>query len=280
MSVEIQVETQVAFLGSASAVPSAGRDTASFLINGKYLVDFGWCAVLRLLQFGFDPLKIEYAFITHCHHDHYLGLPQFLFYNVMKLRQNSRPTKLKLIGPKDLPLVLERSKSLLQVEKFPEVNPEAHLEVRVFMPGEILDEAEFLLETCESKHPVDARCYKFTDKCTNLIIAFTGDTSYYEPIADFVKGCHLLIHEASFAPDAKRETLEKYGHSSALDAANIAKLAEAKQLILIHYSEDKIEESFQLAKSIFPDTELAKEGHIWNVAEKSWSRCEEKAVKL
>lgn len=273
MSISVSsMGTNVVFLGSAAAVPEASRESASFLINGKYMVDMGWCAVLRLIKLGFDPLKIEYVFITHCHHDHYMGLPQFLFYNAMEGRQGKRITALKLVGTSDLPLIVELAKSFLQAEKFPEVNPEANLEVRVFMPGDILEEDEFILEACESRHPVDARCYKFTDKRTNLVVAFTGDTLYHEPIADFVKGADLLIHEASFPPDTKRESLEKSGHSIASDAAKIARLAEVKQLTLIHYKEKNIDDSLQIARSIFPDTELAREGYRWDVAERRWSK--------
>ena len=62
----------VSFLGTSSVVPEVGRDTASVLINQKVLVDTGWCSALRMLDFGVTPLDLEYIFLTHGHHDHFL----------------------------------------------------------------------------------------------------------------------------------------------------------------------------------------------------------------
>ena len=73
-------QTTVTFLGTAAAIPSAGHDAASFVVNERYLVDTGWNTALTLLTHGLDPLNIEYLLLTHCHHDHYLGLPQLLFF--------------------------------------------------------------------------------------------------------------------------------------------------------------------------------------------------------
>ena len=81
-----ETKTTVTFLGTSAVVPGAGHDTASFLINGKYLVDTGWYATIKMRGYGFDPMQLEYLFFTHCHHDHYIGLPQLLFYLRMRRR--------------------------------------------------------------------------------------------------------------------------------------------------------------------------------------------------
>src|SRR5262249_30283230 len=46
--------TEITFLGTSSVVPGGGHDTASFLINGRYLVDTGWYATIKMRVYGFD----------------------------------------------------------------------------------------------------------------------------------------------------------------------------------------------------------------------------------
>jgi ribonuclease BN (tRNA processing enzyme) len=76
--------TRVTFLGATSAVPDAGCDTASFVINDRILVDTGWSVVGNLRNLGIDPNQIDTLIFTHMHHDHYLSLPSLLFYRRMR----------------------------------------------------------------------------------------------------------------------------------------------------------------------------------------------------
>ena len=88
---EILPETQVVFLGVDAVTPAGGEDTASFVINRKYLVDTGWYGTIKMRSYGLDPLDLEYLFLTHCHHDHYIGLPHLLFY--LTMRGHERPDR-------------------------------------------------------------------------------------------------------------------------------------------------------------------------------------------
>jgi len=49
-------------------------------------------------QYGFDPLALESIILTHFHQDHYIGLPQLLFY--IGLKKRSGPP-LAVIGPNE-----------------------------------------------------------------------------------------------------------------------------------------------------------------------------------
>jgi len=91
--------TTVTFLGTDAVVPAGGGDTASFVINGKYLVDTGWYAAIKMRSYGLDPMDVEYLILTHCHHDHYLGLPHLLFYLAMRRSERPERPALKIIGP-------------------------------------------------------------------------------------------------------------------------------------------------------------------------------------
>lgn len=90
--------------------------------------------------------------------------------------------------------------------------------------------------------------------------AYCSDTAFYLPIVEQIKGIDLLYHEATFAEDLRNRANETF-HSTAKDAAQIAKLAEVKKLLLGHYSARYQDESILLkeAKEVFDATELSYE---------------------
>src|SRR5688500_10866328 len=104
--------TRLTFLGAAAAVPGAGEDTACFLINGKLLFDCGWYGALKMQQYGYSALDVETLFFTHCHHDHYMGLPALLFFRGMRSSNAGKVlSPLNIVGPPDdLPIVVEQSR--------------------------------------------------------------------------------------------------------------------------------------------------------------------------
>ena len=252
--------TTIRFLGTAPVVPAAGRDSASFLINQRILVDTGWYAAIRMKSYERSPLDLEYLILTHCHHDHYMGLPQIFFY--LRMRQRERPNRppLKILGPAgDVERVVELSRQFLQPDRFPEVDyiPEVY----PLQPGDRYEDPQFCLETCATKHAVQGLCYKFYDKKTGAVFSFTGDTAYHPPIAEHVKGSLLLIHEASHGPrevGARPEAV----HAGAPDAARIAQMAGVQCLALIHCPEHLAEAAVEAARSIFPNTFLPEDGQV------------------
>ena len=91
--------------------------------------------------------------------------------------------------------------------------------------------------------------------------AFCSDTAYNEAILPIIKGVDVLYHESTFIE--KNEALAApTKHSTAKQAATIAKKANAKQLILGHYSTryDDLSVFKTEAKTIFENVELAKDG--------------------
>ena len=251
-------QTQITFLGTSSVVPGGGHDTASFLINGRYLVDTGWYAVIKMRCYGFDPMQLEHLFLTHCHHDHYIGLPHLLFYRSMKRRERPDRPPLRILGPaEDLEKVVTLSRQLLQPERFPDVG--CPVELFPLVPGDSYEEEAFRVDTCPSIHPVQALCYRFTDKRTDATFAFTGDTAYSPDIVAHVRGVPLLIHEASFGPDpapADNRSL----HSGAPDAARVAMEAGVGRLALLHCVEERQAAALVAAQALFPNSFWPQDG--------------------
>jgi ribonuclease Z len=65
--------------------------------------------------------------------------------------------------------------------------------------------------------------------------AYCSDTAYHEPICDVIRGCTVLYHEATFTSDNEERAKATY-HSTARQAALIARKAETKKLIIGHFS--------------------------------------------
>ena len=71
-----------------------------------------------------------------------------------------------------------------------------------------------------------------TEKATGKVLAMSGDTAYGPALAPFFAGCDLLIHE--FSGGLTDMTGLPTKHSSALDAAKVARDAGAKRLAMVH----------------------------------------------
>ena len=99
-----------------------------------------------------------------------------------------------------------------------------------------------------------------------LSYAFCSDTEYKPDIASIIKDVDLLYHESTFLEDKKALT-GRTKHSTAKQAASIAQLANAKQLILGHYSSryDDINKFKEEAQTIFKNVSLAESGKIFEL---------------
>ena len=91
--------------------------------------------------------------------------------------------------------------------------------------------------------------------------AYCSDTIYKPDIADYLEGVDLLYHEATYADD-NLQRAEKYHHTTARQAAQIALAAHAKRLLIGHFSQRYEDENLLLreAQEVFPNTLLADEG--------------------
>lgn len=91
--------------------------------------------------------------------------------------------------------------------------------------------------------------------------AYCSDTAYDERIVPLIEDVDLLYHESTFA-DSDIARAKETGHSTARQAAQIAKMAKVKKLMLGHFSARYPDNSILLeeAREIFPETILANEG--------------------
>jgi len=91
-------------------------------------------------------------------------------------------------------------------------------------------------------------------------IIYTGDTKPFAGFGEFANKADLVIHDATF-DDALKEKADTDGHSTASQAAEQAKTAQAKCLVLSHISARYSDGSLLLeqAKKVFPNSILAED---------------------
>jgi ribonuclease Z len=90
--------------------------------------------------------------------------------------------------------------------------------------------------------------------------AYCSDTAFYEKNIDILKDVDLLYHEATFM-DTDKKLAKQTGHSTARQAATMAKLSNAKQLLIGHFS-NRYKDPLSIlaeASDIFADTLMAEE---------------------
>ncbi len=96
--------------------------------------------------------------------------------------------------------------------------------------------------------------------------AFCSDTVYHEAILPIIENVDVLYHESTFL-ESEEGLAEKTLHSTAKEAARIALKANAKKLILGHYSTryESIALFKEEAESVFPEVLLAEDGKTFEL---------------
>lgn len=147
-----------------------------------------------------------------------------------------------------------RKLNMISISNYPEVGKADYLNLKAgkditLSSGKIIPNTEL---TLAPKKP--------------LSFAFCSDTSFKPDIVSIIKNVDLLYHEATFLHE-KEDLAVKTKHSTAKQAAEIAKKANAKQLVLGHYSGRYKDISlFQKeAEEVFKNTLLAEPGKVFKL---------------
>lgn len=130
--------------------------------------------------------------------------------------------------------------------------PESHLWKKM-QKGEVVDFNGIIID------PIKEKIVGAPQKGRK--VTYSGDTAPCDSLIELGKDSDVLIHESTFA-EALQEIAVQRKHSTSIDAANDAKIMNAKQLILTHISSRYQESSQKLleeAKRIFPNTILASD---------------------
>jgi len=271
-----------------------------------FLIDCGEGTQIQLRRFSIRYSKINHIFISHLHGDHFLGLFGLISsFNLLNRKLDLHiygPFRLKevmdvFLSTFDRPLgfsivfhphhysgkqlIYEDDK--LTVETFPlrhrvptcgflfkekarlrNLNSEmlTKLQISIRELQKIKEGSDYedengtiYLNSQLTHDPLPPRSY-----------AFISDTSKTKTIVPFIQGVDLLYHEATYADEGKKRAKET-GHSTARQAAEIARLAGVKQLVIGHFSNryKNLDILLKEAQQVFPNTVLAIDGQEYKV---------------
>ena len=271
--------------------------------NALYMIDCGEGTQLQLTKFGISRNKIKAIFISHFHGDHLYGLPGLLT-SYMHFSRTEPLLIVGPKGLKkwldctfeisqayfdfEIEIIETDAKVSTQVYKDEKVQVETfELFHRIPTQGYVFTELEKELKIRKEKiseyqlsvdeiiklkrgESIDRAdvSIKSEDACYPKEkpgkYVFMSDTMPLENIPKSCMDANLFYHEATYLHDMKEKAIER-GHSTSIHAALAAQKANARQLILGHFSSRYLETDMFLteAKTVFENTLLAEDGQFY-----------------
>ncbi len=272
--------------------------------NNIFLIDCGEGTQVELRRNKIRFSRIKHVFISHLHGDHFFGLIGLVStFNLLKRDTPLHIHGPK--GIKEaITFQLKISNSWTEYSiHFHELTSDSSevvfeddtvcvrtipLQHRIYCNGFLFQEKpgdRTLLINKVMSYNIDKAYYRSIKKGKDIVLddktiipneeltdppkpvksyAYCSDTRYDEEKIDLIKGVTALYHESTFL-ESHKHLCEKTGHSSAIEAASIAKKADVGTLILGHYSTryDNIELFRKEAQTVFEQVETADDGRVF-----------------
>jgi ribonuclease Z len=289
-------------LGNNSALSTKDRHhTAQILTTNDqlFLIDCGESTQIQMQRYQIKKSKINHIFISHLHGDHYFGLPGLLnSYSLTNRKEPLHlyaPPKLKdiidlILSVSDSTLgyelifhALNESENILDLpgmtvscfpvshripcwgflfkEKIKSRKVDAEKALQHLISKEVMKNLKNGEDVLNEKGELILNEKVTTEGSTSLSYAYCADTMYDESIIQHIRGAHLIYHETTYL-DIEREKATQRYHSTGIQAATIAKKADAKKLLIGHFSSkyEKLEAFENEARSIFENSAISVEG--------------------
>jgi ribonuclease Z len=295
---------KITFLGTAGSTPTKLRNLPALAIDyngGTFLFDCGEGTQRQCMFYSVNISRIKAIFLSHIHGDHTIGVAGLL----RTLSLNKRTEPLYIFIPKGYEdqllelinfdratmnyriIISPIAKSgiiykdggfsisafrLIHTNttygfSFNETDKTKFIKQKVRQLGIKGEMFRQLLKEGEIK--IGKKIVKLEDitfKEPGRKIVYATDTRPSQATVRAAANADLLIHESTYAEKEKKLAKERF-HSTAMEGATIAKKAGAKRLVFVHISA-RYKETEQLLKesrSIFKNTEIAKDGMIINL---------------
>jgi ribonuclease Z len=269
------------------------------------LIDCGEGTQIQMQRYGLKWRSVHHIYISHLHGDHYFGLPGLI--NSMSLLGRVAPlhlyapAELKPI----MDAILEVADTILSYQLYfhplPDVptliTDEAAFSVLCFPVEHRIQCHGFLVERKTKgrkilpdkclEYEIPAAYYDYLKKGEDyerkdgLLVknewvteegpavkryAYCADTIFTESFLPYIMGADTVYHECTYLEADKAKAEARY-HSTAAQAAHVAKMAGAKQLLLGHFSSKykELEAFREEASAVFPNSLVSVEGVAYEV---------------
>ena len=296
----------VTILGNNSALPAYNRHPTSQVVSLNdqlFLVDCGEGTQIQMNLYKIRRGKINHIFISHLHGDHYFGLPGLVTsYGLL-----GRVSDLHLHAPEALKPILDLQLNVSDtklpynlffhaLENASVLVDEEHLSIECFKVFHRIDCWGFLFHEKRNPRKINAEAtekygvpvsfYEQLKKGEDYVAedkiipnheltfankpvrtyAYCADTLYNETLVEKIENVNMLYHEATYLKDKHEKAISRF-HSTTIQAAQLAKLAAVKRLLIGHFSStyERLDDFLTEAQEVFPDTQLALEGQTYLV---------------
>ncbi len=271
-----------------------------------YLIDCAEGTQQQLIKYGLKASKIDYIFISHLHGDHYFGLIGLLssmhlngrikplniyapkaIKEILELQFKYSDTHLKYelvyfpIDSNKIAVIFENNDVSVETIilnhripctgfKFTEKKRLRKLLIEKLENDQVPIDLYPLLKRGVDLDLPNGSVLKNIDYTTDSAIpksyAYCSDTLYDESYFESIKNCNTLYHEATFLHELIDRAKETH-HTTALQAAQIANIVGAKQLLIGHFSSryKNLNALLDEAQLEFPNTALALEGNTFQI---------------
>jgi ribonuclease Z len=271
----------------------------------EILLDCGEGTQIQMQRFGLRWRNLHHIFISHLHGDHYFGLPGLI--NSMGLLGRTAPLHLyapaplepiideilkvadtKLSYPFEFHPLPQGSELLMENDLFSVTcfPVEHRIQCHGFLIERKTKGRKIIPEKC-SEYAIPAAYYDKLKKGADYLrkdgvlikndlvttdgpsvkkYAYCADTIFTDSFLPVIQGADTIYHECTYLERDVEKAAARY-HSTAVQAAEIAKQANAKQLLLGHFSSKykELEPFREEAESIFPNVLITIEGTAYEI---------------
>ncbi len=269
---------RIRFWGVRGTIPSPGPDTIKLGANTSCIDVLTSDQNLIILDAGtgirplgqaltqeFGERIIGTMLISHTHWDHIQGFP---FFGPL-IGPDGRHNRFVVVGQRILGQQLEEVLAGQIIEPYlpflyKQLTADIHVKEMNENESMIIGD-ETVVHAASLEHPGGCLGYRIENDDT--IFTYCTDTSHKhglnENVLKLAQGADLLVHDSHWSPE-ERDMFPHWGHSSWLEAAQVAIEARVKCLALFHYApdanDDIMKERLAETREIFPNTILAREG--------------------